>query len=102
MADSVHTDNRNTKQYTPGCFGGTRVGFIEHEVENWIRSRIRVNSGQPAAAPVEPPPYSTIISIKEATRRIGCSRVHIWSLEKKGLFPQRVRLIDSGLADETD
>jgi predicted DNA-binding transcriptional regulator AlpA len=77
----------------PGTYGGSRVGFLEHEVENWIRQRVRFNSGEPVAPPQPAPEYLRIIPVKEVERRVGFSRVHIWRLERQGKFPERVRLI---------
>jgi predicted DNA-binding transcriptional regulator AlpA len=79
-------------------FGGSRVGYIEHEVENFIRSRIRAAGGA-TAAPLPPPASMRIISVKEAERRVGFSRVHLWRLEKIGKFPGRVRLNDGVAGD---
>jgi predicted DNA-binding transcriptional regulator AlpA len=91
-------------KYNPGVYGGSRVGFLEHEVENWIRQRVRVSNGEAVAEPVPPPPFMTIIPPKEAARRVGFTRVHVWRLEKNGRFPGRVRLIDApmvaGIDDE--
>ena len=87
------------KQHNPGVYGGSRVGFLEHEVENWIRQRVRVAGGQAVAEQVPPPDFLRIIPVKEVERRVGFSRVHIWRLEKAGKFPSRVRLIDAGAID---
>jgi predicted DNA-binding transcriptional regulator AlpA len=83
-----------------GTYGGNRVGFLEHEVENWIRKRVRVSTGEPAGEPIPPPPHLTIIPPKEAARRVGFTRVHLWRLEKQGKFPSRVRLIDAEVPDD--
>jgi predicted DNA-binding transcriptional regulator AlpA len=91
-----------SEKHNPGVYGGTRVGFLEHEVENWIRQRVRISNGEPAGAPVLPPEYWRIIPVKEVERRVGFTRVHIWRLEKQGKFPSRVRLIDAGTADAAD
>jgi predicted DNA-binding transcriptional regulator AlpA len=72
-------------------YGGSRVGYLEHEVEGFIRSRLRAAGGA-AAAPLPPPAHTRIISVKETERRVGFSRVHLWRLEKDGKFPGRVRL----------
>lgn len=89
-----------SEKHNPGVYGGSRVGFLEHEVENWIRQRVRVANGEPVATPVPAPEYLRIIPVKEVERRVGFSRVHIWRLERKGKFPSRVRLIDAGVADD--
>jgi predicted DNA-binding transcriptional regulator AlpA len=80
---------------TMSVYGGSRVGFLEHEVENWIRRRVRVTSADQVAAPVPVPEHLRIIPVKEAERRTGFSRVHLWRLEKQGKFPSRVRLIEA-------
>ncbi len=85
--------------HNPGVYGGSRVGFLEHEVENWILQRVRVAGGEPVGEPVPAPEYLRIIPVKEVERRVGFSRVHLWRLERQGKFPSRVRLIDAGVAD---
>ena len=75
-----------------GRFGGGRVGFFEHEIDDWIRRRIRVRDGQPALPSVPVPAQPTIIPVKEVERRIGVSRVCIWRWEQQGNFPARIRL----------
>jgi len=83
------------KQHNPGGpYGGSRVGHLEHEVENWIRRRVRVGSADQVAAPVPVPGHLRIIPVKETERRTGFTRVHLWRLEKQGRFPGRVRLTD--------
>jgi predicted DNA-binding transcriptional regulator AlpA len=89
-----------SEEHNPGIYGGSRVGFLEHEVENWIRQRVRVNSGEPVAEPVPAPECMRIIPVKEVERRVGFSRVHLWRLERAGKFPSRVKLIDApGFSD---
>jgi predicted DNA-binding transcriptional regulator AlpA len=82
-------------KYIPGVYGGSRVGYLEHEVENWLRERVRVASGQPVAAPMPPPEFLKIIPVKEVERRVGVSRVCLWRWERDGKFPSRIRLIDA-------
>jgi len=77
---------------TPGRYGGGRVGFFEHEIDDWIRRRIRVKNGEPALPPLPVPAQPTIITVKEVERRIGVSRVCIWRWEQRGSFPARIRL----------
>jgi predicted DNA-binding transcriptional regulator AlpA len=89
-------------KHNPGVYGGSRVGFLEHEVDNWIRRRPRVSTGLPVAEPVPPPLHLTIIPPKEAARRTGFTRVHLWRLEKMGRFPSRVRLIDAEVPDDEE
>jgi predicted DNA-binding transcriptional regulator AlpA len=86
--------------WNPGTYGGSRVGFIEHEIDSWIRRRVRVSNGEPVAEPVPASEFLRIISVQEVVRRVGFSRVHIWRLEKQGKFPSRVRLIDAPMADD--
>jgi predicted DNA-binding transcriptional regulator AlpA len=79
-----------------GMFGGSRVGYVEFEVEQWLRQRVRVASGRPLAADPPPePPYLRIISVGEACRRTGLSRMSLWRLEQQQRFPERVRLVDA-------
>jgi predicted DNA-binding transcriptional regulator AlpA len=77
-----------------GVYGGSRVGYLEHEIENWLRERVRVASGQPVAAPMPPPDFLKVITVKEVERRIGVSRVCLWRWERDGKFPSRIRLTD--------
>jgi predicted DNA-binding transcriptional regulator AlpA len=77
-----------------GVYGGSRVGYLEHEVENWLRERVRVASGQPVAAPMPPPDFLKVITVKEVERRVGVSRVCLWRWERDGRFPSRIRLTD--------
>jgi predicted DNA-binding transcriptional regulator AlpA len=86
------TRQKMTTANLTGIYGGGRVGFYEHEVSSWIRSRLRVNTGEPAASPLAMPDNPRIISVREAEERTGFSRVHLWRLERDGLFPARVRL----------
>jgi predicted DNA-binding transcriptional regulator AlpA len=76
-------------------FGGnSRVRYFKHEVSNWIRTRVRVDSGEPAAAPLPMPETPELISMREVEQLIGFSRVHLWRLEQAGKFPRRIRLSD--------
>lgn len=75
-----------------GVFGGGRVGYIEAEIEAWIRARVRVHSGDRVGPPVAEPTPLAIISVAEAARRVGMSRVHLWRMEHEGRFPARIRL----------
>jgi predicted DNA-binding transcriptional regulator AlpA len=86
--------------HNSGCFGGSSVGFFEHEVANWIRSRLRAGAG-PAMPPLPTPDCPTIISVAEVCRRTGFSRIHVWRLEQQGRFPRRIRL-EAGHADAAD
>ena len=84
MAEASH--------HNPGRFGdGSAVGFLEHEVDAWVRSRIRAGGG-PAMPPLPVPDHPTIISVREVCRRVGYSRIHVWRLERQNRFPRRVRL----------
>jgi predicted DNA-binding transcriptional regulator AlpA len=82
------------KQNYSGVYGGSRVGYLEHEVENWLRERVRVASGQPVAAPMPPPDFLKVITVKEVERRVGVSRVCLWRWERDGKFPSRIKLIE--------
>jgi predicted DNA-binding transcriptional regulator AlpA len=75
-------------------YGSARVAYLEHEVENWIRSRVRADTGERVAAPVTSPPLEQMrfITVAETVRRIGFTREHLWRLEKAGKFPRRVRV----------
>jgi predicted DNA-binding transcriptional regulator AlpA len=82
-----------------GRFGGvSAVRYFEHEVDHWIKSRIRSNTGRPAAPPPQMPAHPRLIRKKEVENRVGISGVHIWRLEQKGAFPARV-LLDSPTAE---
>jgi predicted DNA-binding transcriptional regulator AlpA len=81
-----------------GVYGGSRVGYFEHEVSNWLRARARANTGEPAAPALPMPDHPKIISVREAEDRTGFSRVHLWRLEQAGRFPQRVRLGEAAAA----
>jgi predicted DNA-binding transcriptional regulator AlpA len=78
-----------------GVFGGSRVGFLEHEIANWIRARVRADTGEPVGTPLPEPENLRIISVNETASRVGFSRVQIWRLEKQGRFPRRVRVLDA-------
>jgi predicted DNA-binding transcriptional regulator AlpA len=82
-----------------GVFGGSRVGFFEHEISNWIRGRLRASTGEPAAAPLSVPDHPRLLTMREVEGRVGFSRVHLWRMEKAGRFPKRVRLADPQTAD---
>lgn len=91
------TEVANTKPgigHNSGMFGnGTGAGYFEHEVSNWIRARVR--EGGPAFPPLPVPDCPVILSIREVTRRVGFSRIHLWRLERAGKFPRRIRLVDA-------
>lgn len=77
-----------------GRFGdGTSAGYFEHEVSNWVRSRVR--GGGPALPPLPVPDCPTILTVREVSRRVGFSRIHLWRLERAGKFPKRIRLVDT-------
>lgn len=82
-----------------GVYGGSRVFFLEHEVGNWIRSRVRASSGCPAAAPLPVPDCPRLLAVAEVERLVGFSRIHLWRLERAGKFPQRVRMTGAETAD---
>jgi Prophage CP4-57 regulatory protein (AlpA) len=89
-------------KHNPGIYGGSRVGYIEHEVENHLRQLRRVATGAPVAPPVPTPEHLRIITVAEAARRVGVSRVHLWRMEKAGKFPSRVRLIDAPVSTDAE
>ena len=66
----------------------TAVGWVEEEVNRWVRCRIKNELWTPGPIPQFP----TIIRKNELMRRIGLSHVRIWQLEKENKFPRRVRL----------
>ena len=89
---------REVPRQKPGVFGGSRIGFLEHEVDSWIKERVRARSGMAAEMPEPAPDHPNIISMREVERRIGVSRVCIWRWERDGKFPARIRLNDGAPA----
>jgi predicted DNA-binding transcriptional regulator AlpA len=87
MSDERQTPHR-------GVYGGSRVGFLEHEIDAWIWTRVRANSDETAGLPLPTPEHPRIIPMREVEKRTGFTRIHIWRLEKAGRFPRRVRLGD--------
>ena len=69
-----------------------RVGYYEHEIDNWIRTRLRARSGRPAAEARPMPDNPRILTEREVQHRTGLSKVTRQKLEKAGKFPQRVRI----------
>jgi len=84
-----------------GMFGGSRVGYVEAEVDRWLRERVRAASGRPIAEQAPEPTHISIITVKEVQRRTGLSRMTLWRMERDGRFPERVRLVTApgGAAD---
>ena len=82
---------------TGGTYGGSGVGYLEHEIDRWVWSRVRVSTGEPAGEPPPPPDHPVIIPMREVQKRVGFSRVHLWRLEKSGKFPKRIRLADHAI-----
>ena len=74
---------------------GEPVGWLEHEIDEWIFTRLRRGGGSARPVP-EPPAHFVILREKEVHRRTGLSRVHRWRLESEGRFPRRVQLSDVG------
>jgi predicted DNA-binding transcriptional regulator AlpA len=88
----------NEGKRSRGVFGGSRVAFYEHEISNWIRGRVRANTGEPAAAPLPVPDHPRLLTVREVEERVGFNRIHIWRLEREGRFPSRVRVTDNAAA----
>lgn len=65
------------------------VAWVEAEIENWIRSRIRGLPWVPAKEICDSP---RLIRRPEVLRRVGLSYPTIWALERDGKFPPRVKL----------
>lgn len=72
---------------------GRPIGWLEHEIDQWVRERIRAATGRPALPPA-PPPHPRIIREKEVQARTSLSRVHRWRLEQMEppRFPRRIYL----------
>jgi predicted DNA-binding transcriptional regulator AlpA len=87
---------RNNQPATSGSFGGSSVRYIEHEIQNWIRSRLRL--GGPLGAPLPPPEVIKLITVRQVVEMTGLSRVQLWRLEQQDKFPRRVRLADTAEA----
>ena len=66
-------------------------GYLEAEVDAWIRCRIKGERWEPGPIPDHP----TIIRLREAQRRTGLSNFTHWTMEQAGTFPKRFRLTDS-------
>jgi predicted DNA-binding transcriptional regulator AlpA len=64
------------------------VAWVEEQVDDWIRSRIRGIAWSPGPIPQHP----RLIRKAEVLRRVGLSHVTIWQLERNGRFPARVLL----------
>jgi predicted DNA-binding transcriptional regulator AlpA len=77
---------------------GRPIGWVEHEIDQWVYGRIRAGSGQPAMPPTPPPKHPRILREKEVLARTGLSRVHRWRLEQMDppKFPRRIYLDDIG------
>jgi predicted DNA-binding transcriptional regulator AlpA len=72
--------------------GRSRVAHYEHEVDAWILQRVRARTGRPAWAPPPPPAHPKLIPVSETSRRTGFTNKHLLDLERRQLFPERVRI----------
>jgi predicted DNA-binding transcriptional regulator AlpA len=84
---------------TPRGRFGSPVGWIEAEIDYYIVNQIRAARRLPPLPPPLPPEpgdHPKIIRVKEVERRTGMGRVVIWKLEKRGVFPRRVKLAGFG------
>jgi predicted DNA-binding transcriptional regulator AlpA len=73
-----------------GAFGPP-CGWIEGQVAQWIKDRIRGGASMaPTLADTEP---TRLIRWAEVHKRTGLSRTAVWRLERDGKFPRRVRLM---------
>jgi predicted DNA-binding transcriptional regulator AlpA len=71
---------------------GAPVGWIEHEIDNWVHTRVRSGTKMPALPPPQVPERVNLIRFPEVQRRTGLGRATIWDLERRGKFPKRVEL----------
>jgi len=102
MNPRVEMDAELRRSLTGRPYGNSRVGYFEHEVSNWIRGRVRQSTGEPAAPPLPMPDTPRIITVREAQQRTGLSRMQLWRLEKRGQFPQRVRMTPDPIGEASD
>jgi predicted DNA-binding transcriptional regulator AlpA len=68
------------------------AGYVESDVSSWIHARIRGQLWEPGSLPEHP----RIIRKRGAQARTGLSNFTLWTLEKRGQFPPRVRLTPPG------
>ena len=66
-----------------------KVRWPEHEISNWIVSRIRGEQWHPSG---EIPENPSLIGRREVLRRCSISNTQVWALERAGKFPRRVAL----------
>jgi predicted DNA-binding transcriptional regulator AlpA len=85
---------RNDRANPPRKSGryGPPIGWLEHEVDEWVRSRTRAATGSRVLPPQPPPAHPVILRDREVEQRTGLNRVQRWRLEQKGKFPRRVHL----------
>lgn len=74
-------------KHTPPAFT-TAAGYLESEVSAWIHCRVRGEEWAPGPVPEHP----RLIRLKEAQERTGLSNFSLWTLEKRGRFPGRIKL----------
>jgi Prophage CP4-57 regulatory protein (AlpA) len=77
--------------------GRGRVFWEEKQFDHWAACKIKGLKYSPLPTSEHP----TFIDKREVLRRTGLSYVTIWSLERKGQFPPRVRLTGE-VADAAD
>jgi predicted DNA-binding transcriptional regulator AlpA len=74
-------------KHTPPAFT-TAAGYLESEVSAWIHCRVRGEEWAPGPVPEHP----RLIRLREAQRRTGLSNFALWTMEKAGKFPPRLKL----------
>lgn len=73
---------------------GQPIRYFEHEVGNWMRTRVRAATGEPAAEPLPIPACPKLLTMSQVCDLTGFTRKHLWDLERAGKFPQRLHLSD--------
>lgn len=66
----------------------TAAGYVESAVSEWIHARVRGEQWVSGPIPENP----RLIRLREAQSRTGLSNFALWTMEKRGAFPPRVRL----------
>jgi predicted DNA-binding transcriptional regulator AlpA len=65
-------------------------GYLESDVNAWIHARIKGEPWEPGPIPADP----RILRLREAQERTGLSNFTLWTMERAGTFPKRIRLTD--------